>query len=97
MLFRSKYRVIGLTIETRPDFINRTTIKDYRRWGITRVQIGVQHYNDNILKKINRECYIADTIRAINNAIDKLKAIEGIIKTINANQRKSIQTISSKR
>ena len=61
----SKYRVIGLTIETRPDFINKTTIKDYRRWGVTRVQIGVQHYADSILKKINRECYTADTIRAI--------------------------------
>lgn len=61
----SKYRVIGLTIETRPDFITKTTIKDYRRWGITRVQIGVQHYDDNILRKINRECYTSDTIRAI--------------------------------
>ena len=61
----SKYRVIGLTIETRPDFITKTTIKDYRRWGVTRVQIGVQHYDDSILKKINRECYVADTIRAI--------------------------------
>jgi ELP3 family radical SAM enzyme/protein acetyltransferase len=61
----AKFRVIGLTIETRPDFITKTTIKDYRRWGITRVQIGVQHYNDRILKNINRECYTADTIRAI--------------------------------
>ncbi|MEX0595169.1 MAG: hypothetical protein WD512_01635, partial [Candidatus Paceibacterota bacterium] len=42
----SKYRIIGMTIETRPDFITRTSIKDYRRWGVTRVQIGVQHYDD---------------------------------------------------
>jgi ELP3 family radical SAM enzyme/protein acetyltransferase len=61
----SEYRVIGLTIETRPDFITKTSIKDYRRWGITRIQIGVQHYDNNILEKINRECYTSDTITAI--------------------------------
>lgn len=61
----AKFRVIGLTIETRPDFITKTSIKNYRRWGVTRVQIGVQHYDDDILKYINRECYTKDTKRAI--------------------------------
>jgi len=61
----SKYRIIGITLETRPDFITKQSIKDYRRWGITRVQIGVQHYDDNILDKINRECHTKDTINAI--------------------------------
>ena len=61
----SRYRIIGLTIETRPDFITRNSIKDYRRWGVTRVQIGVQHYNDDILDGIKRECHTKDTIRAI--------------------------------
>lgn len=61
----SEYRVIGLTIETRPDFITKTSIKDYRRWGITRIQIGVQHYDDRILEKIKRDCYTVDTIKAI--------------------------------
>lgn len=61
----SKYRIIGLTIETRPDFITRQSIKDYCRWGVTRVQIGVQHYDDGILNKINRECFTKDTIKAI--------------------------------
>lgn len=59
------YRVIGLTIETRPDFITNTSIRDYRKWGVTRVQIGVQHYDDKILEKINRETYTVDTIKAI--------------------------------
>lgn len=61
----SKYRIIGITIETRPDFITKQSIKDYRRWGVTRVQIGVQHYDDNILDKINRDCHTKDTINAI--------------------------------
>jgi ELP3 family radical SAM enzyme/protein acetyltransferase len=61
----SKFRIIGLTIETRPDFITNMTIKDYCRWGVTRVQIGVQHYDDEILKKINRDCYTIHTKKAI--------------------------------
>lgn len=62
---REKYRIIGLTVETRPDFITKQSIRDYRRWGVTRLQIGVQHYDDDILHKINRECYTRDTVKAI--------------------------------
>ena len=61
----TKYRIIGMTIETRPDFITRQSIKDYRRWGVSRVQIGVQHYDDKILDGINRECHTIDTIKAL--------------------------------
>jgi len=61
----TRCRIIGITIETRPDYVTKKSIRDYRRWGVTRVQLGVQHYNDDILRKINRECYTKDTIRAI--------------------------------
>ena len=59
------YRIVGLTLETRPDNITPQAIKDYCRWGCTRVQIGVQHFDDTVLKKINRKCYTEDTVRAI--------------------------------
>ncbi len=58
-------RVIGVTPETRPDQINYDTIKFLREVGATRVQIGVQHSDDNILRHINRGCYHRHTIRAI--------------------------------
>jgi len=61
----TKFRIIGLTIETRPDNITPENIQDYCRWGATRIQIGVQHFDDTILKKINRKCYTKDTINAI--------------------------------
>lgn len=61
----AKFRVVGMTLETRPDFINKYSIRDYRRYGVTRIQIGVQHYDDQILDKIKRECYTSDTIKAI--------------------------------
>ena len=61
----ARYRIIGFTLETRPDNITKETIQQYRRWGVTRIQIGVQHYDNDILRKVNRKCYTKDTIRAI--------------------------------
>jgi histone acetyltransferase (RNA polymerase elongator complex component) len=58
-------RVIGLTPETRPDQINSDIIKFLREIGATRVQLGVQHTDDKILKHINRGCYHKHTVRAI--------------------------------
>lgn len=60
----SKKRLIGLTIETRPDCINLKQIKRLREFNVTRVQIGVQHIDDNILLEIQRGCFTKDTIKA---------------------------------
>lgn len=57
-------RVVGLTPETRPDQINYKSIQFLRKIGATRVQLGVQHLDDTILRYINRKCYTKDTIRA---------------------------------
>ena len=57
-------RIIGLTIETRPDQINPETLIKYRRWGVTRVQLGIQTIYDKILKKINRGCMHKHAIKA---------------------------------
>ncbi|KNH06082.1 histone acetyltransferase-like protein [Perkinsela sp. CCAP 1560/4] len=58
-------RIIGLTLETRPDTINPQMLHRLRRYGCTRVQVGVQHTDDRILKKINRKCYLKDFRRAM--------------------------------
>lgn len=58
-------RVIGLTPETRPDQINYKTIQFLRRIGATRLQIGVQHLNDDILRYVERGCYRKHTENAI--------------------------------
>ena len=60
----SKKRIIGLTIETRPDCVTLKQIKKYRKFNITRLQIGVQHINDDILNIINRGCSTKDTIKS---------------------------------
>jgi GNAT superfamily N-acetyltransferase len=63
-------RIIGLTPETRPDQICSEQINRLLYYGCTRVQIGVQHIDDRILKIINRQCYLDDTFRAIKNLKD---------------------------
>jgi elongator complex protein 3 len=47
---KAKHRIIGITIETRPDFINEKEIKRLRYLGVTRVELGVQSIYDDVLK-----------------------------------------------
>lgn len=63
--FNAKVKIIGLTIETRPDTINMQMIAEMRRFQVTRVQIGVQHIDNDILEKINRQCRIEDVYNAL--------------------------------
>ena len=58
-------RVIGLTLETRPDYITLSEIKRFRQYGCTRVQIGIQHTDNDILKLVNRDHTVEDSIKAI--------------------------------
>jgi ELP3 family radical SAM enzyme/protein acetyltransferase len=58
-------KIIGLTLETRPDTIDAAALRRLREYGCTRVQLGLQHTDDAILKKINRGCTNADASRAI--------------------------------
>ena len=55
-------RIIGLTLETRPDCINLKQIRRMREFNVTRLQIGVQHIDDEILEYIERGCKTSDTI-----------------------------------
>jgi len=64
---RARCRIIGLTLETRPDCINKREIIRLRSYGCTRVQIGVQHINDDILKGegVTRGCFLRHIIKAL--------------------------------
>ena len=61
----SEHRVIGVTVETRPDCITPAELRDFRRWGVTRVQIGVQHTDDDVLRAVNRGCSHKHTVAAM--------------------------------
>ena len=61
----AKVNIIGFCIETRPDAIDDIWIRRFREWGVTRIQLGVQHVNNKILKKVNRGHTIEQAIEAI--------------------------------
>ena len=61
---KAKHRIIGITIETRPDFVNDREIKRLRNLGITRVELGVQSIYDNVLKINQRGHNVETTIEA---------------------------------
>ncbi len=50
----AKYKIIGLTLETRPDYIDEGELLQMRELGCTRVELGVQAVDDEILKKNKR-------------------------------------------
>ncbi|NCO45845.1 MAG: radical SAM protein, partial [Vibrio sp.] len=60
----AKIRIIGITIETRPDWINEKEIIFLRKLGVTRVELGVQNISDGILSLNNRTHTTNDIINA---------------------------------
>jgi elongator complex protein 3 len=61
---KAKSRMVGLTIETRPDFINEEEILFLRTLAVTRVELGVQTIDDKILKLVNRGHSVDEVINA---------------------------------
>jgi histone acetyltransferase (RNA polymerase elongator complex component) len=59
-----KHSLTPLTL-FRPDYVTMTEVKKLRKYGCTRVQLGVQHTDNDILEYINRECPIEKAVKAI--------------------------------
>lgn len=60
----ANHRCVALCIETRPDVITASQIKDILSYGATRVELGVQAISDEIYKKVNRGHTVKDVITA---------------------------------
>ncbi|MBI3634360.1 MAG: tRNA uridine(34) 5-carboxymethylaminomethyl modification radical SAM/GNAT enzyme Elp3 [Candidatus Yonathbacteria bacterium] len=52
-------RIIGLSVETRPDYITTVELERLRILGVTKVELGVQHLDDDILKFTKRDMKIS--------------------------------------
>lgn len=63
-------RCVGLTIETRPDWVTPDEAVRLRRLGVTRVQLGVQSLDDSILAMNGR----GHTVEATRQACRLLRA-----------------------
>ncbi len=63
-------RNVGLVVETRPDYITPAEVRQLRRYGVTKVQLGAQSLDDRILA-LNRRGH---TVAATRQAVSLLRA-----------------------
>lgn len=63
-------RNVGLVIETRPDYIDTAEVKRLRRYGVTKVQLGAQSLDDEILNLNKR----GHTVEQTRQAVKRLRA-----------------------
>ncbi|MBU0758304.1 MAG: tRNA uridine(34) 5-carboxymethylaminomethyl modification radical SAM/GNAT enzyme Elp3 [Nanoarchaeota archaeon] len=59
---KSHIRCVGLTIETRPDYAMLEHANELLKFGTTRVELGVQTTDDNVLELIHRGHSVQDSI-----------------------------------
>ena len=60
----AKYRIIGISFETRPDFVTNKEVLEMRKLGATKIEIGVQSIYNDVLKKTKRGHDVDATIKA---------------------------------
>ncbi|MCB9140048.1 MAG: tRNA uridine(34) 5-carboxymethylaminomethyl modification radical SAM/GNAT enzyme Elp3 [Caldilineaceae bacterium] len=65
----AQHRNVGLVIETRPDWVTPDEIRHLRRLGVTKVQIGVQSLDDEILTRNKR----GHDVAAVRHALGLLR------------------------
>jgi elongator complex protein 3 len=62
---KAPHRCIGLSFETRPDLVTEEELRHLRLLGCTKIEIGVQSLNDNVLKMNKRDHGVAEVKRAM--------------------------------
>lgn len=60
----AKHRIVCLSVETRPDYINKDEVKSLRILGVTMVELGVQSLSDDVLLFTKRGHRVEETIKA---------------------------------
>jgi elongator complex protein 3 len=60
------HRNVGLSVETRPDEVTSDELAWFRTLGVTKVQMGAQSLDDEILKRNERGHSVADLRRAVS-------------------------------
>jgi len=67
---RAKHRVIGLTFETRPDWCSEAQMKEFLDYGATRIELGVQSLDEDVLRRVNRGHDVAKVAEATRTCKD---------------------------
>jgi len=61
---KAKHRIVALTLETRPDYVDQDEVDFFRTLGATKVELGVQAIDDEILKLNKRGHGVKEIIEA---------------------------------
>ena len=56
-------RIIGLSVETRPDHINIAELNHMRYLGVTKVEVGVQHLDNKVLEYNQRDMTVESIVK----------------------------------
>ena len=61
----ASHRNVGLVLETRPDLLDAETLTKLRILGCTKLQLGIQSMNDEILKKNRRGLSVSEALEKV--------------------------------
>ncbi len=61
----ARVRCVGLSLETRPDALDETEVVRLRRLGATKIQVGIQSLDDDVLRANRRGHDVAATREAL--------------------------------
>jgi elongator complex protein 3 len=67
----AEHRMVGLTVETRPDWCDARVLPFLLDAGVTRVEIGVECLHDEVLLAVGRAHHAGDAARATREARDR--------------------------
>jgi len=67
----AQHRVVGLTVETRPDWCDGRVLPFLLDAGVTRVEVGVECLHDDVLEAVGRAHSSGDVARATREARDR--------------------------
>ncbi|MGV8176764.1 MAG: tRNA uridine(34) 5-carboxymethylaminomethyl modification radical SAM/GNAT enzyme Elp3 [Candidatus Bilamarchaeaceae archaeon] len=68
---KAGHRMVGLTVETRPDVCGEKELDEMLSYGCTKIELGVQHPDDGIYRRIRRGHTVSDVVRATKLAKDR--------------------------
>ncbi len=63
---RAELRCVGLSLETRPDHVSRTEVIELRRFGATKIQLGLQSLSDDVLARNARGHGVSESRAAMS-------------------------------
>ncbi|MCX6007872.1 MAG: coproporphyrinogen III oxidase family protein [Chloroflexi bacterium] len=74
---RSKFEVKRISLETTPRELTPETVEQLRKLGINRLSVGVQSFDNGLLKDMGRTLFKGE------DSIEKLKSVQGKFDTVN--------------